>query len=83
VAVVVGNECDPCPYLACRLVAGINATNAAINAGALGAYNTAFSQLPPLASPISCSCPDASDWLAQNPVCCMAGQCREDPACHD
>jgi hypothetical protein len=81
--VVVGNECDPCPYLACRLSAGINATNAAINAGALGAYDAAFSKLPPVGN-VSCLCPDASDWVAQNPVCCIAGQCHEDSACfHD
>jgi len=85
VAVVVGNECDPCPYLECRLSPGaFNLTNAAINASAQGAYNAAFSQLPPLDPPPSCSCADASDWAAQHPVCCIAGQCHEDDACiHD
>ncbi len=80
--VVVGSECDPCPYLECSLTsASLRLTNAAINVGAQGAYNAAFSQLPPLNPPPGCSCQDASDWAAEHPVCCIAGQCHQDAAC--
>jgi hypothetical protein len=84
VPVVEANECYPCPYLECSLIEATMLTNAAISVSAQGAYNAAFSQLPPLDPTPACSCPDASDWAAQNPVCCIAGQCQLGGACiHD
>jgi hypothetical protein len=87
VRVIVGDSlhwpCDrPKPAMGgedCSFVCGLSF--AAINVSADQEYNAAFSQLSPLTPPPLCSCPDASTFKAEAPVCCLAGQCHADPAC--